>query len=274
MGRHYKKAAVTPEVRRQWFNRHEMEGEPMTQIAKTEGYDIRTVKKLIDQEREVRERRDARSQVLRNAMEQHYKDLCTFARRLDTQLKGEESIPSELREDPMWGALKEHLPRSPLWKNAERRDSILQDIKELETETKTIARDQLMAKSPVRFAAESQDVGLSETAADPIAFNLKESARGSPSLLGTSNLKLTPGEKDLQLLYAGGFGIGTIPKDHVREVQEVVISLLEEAPTWPQRDKMEHLLAELNRVRKVLRDELAIVILRRIVSGRCKYCPL
>lgn len=274
MGRHYKKAAVTPEVRRQWFNRHEMEGEPMTHIAKTEGYDIRTVKKLIDQEREVRERRDARSQVLRDAMEQHYKDLCSFARRLDTQLKGEEPIPSELREDPMWGSLKEHLPRSPIWKSAERWDSLLLDINELEAEVKVIARDQLMARSPVRFAAESQDVGLSETAADPIAFNLKASARVLPSLLGTSNVHRTPGEKGLQRLEVGAFGIGMIPEDHISEVQEVVISLLEEAPTWPQRDKMEHLLAELNRVRRVLQDELAIVILRRIVSGRCKYCPL
>lgn len=274
MGRHYKKPAVTPEIRRQWFTRHIKDGETLSHIATVEGYDIRTVKKIIAEEREAHERREARGQVLRNAMEQHYKDLCNFARELDNHLKREAVIPTTIRENRMWGALKEHLPRSPIWKSVDQWDRLIQEIVDLEAEVKAVARGQLLARSPVGFAEGGQEVGLSSTAADPVVSNLNVSARGSSSLLGPGDVHLTPASNGRQAMQVGAFGIGMIPEDLVGAVQEVIVSLLAEVTAWPQRDKMERLLAELGRTRRVLQDELAVIILRRIVPGRCKYCPL
>jgi hypothetical protein len=37
---------------------------------------------------------------------------------------------------------------------------------------------------------------------------------------------------------------------------------------------MRRLFAELKRVKSSLQEELAVIIYRRIVPGKCKYCPL
>ncbi len=266
--------AVAPHLRRDWFRRYEEGGESAPDIAKADGYDVRTVRKLLDIERQERERKEARSLVLRNAVEQHYHDLCTFAQRLDSQLQDEDPIPSVMRGDRMWEALKEHLPRSPKWKNLDRWDGLLQDINSLEEEVRLMAQEQMATRSTVGFAGDAQEVGLSATAMDPIVFNLKNSALGALSLLNKDAFKLMPAGKGLQRIEVGGFGIGVIPVKKVSEVQSVVAQLLEEVNGWDQRNKMERLLGELERTRRLLNDELAIVILRRIVPGKCKYCPL
>ena len=111
MVKRIRKPAVKPEVRRQWLRRYEEEGESPPQIARADSYDVRTVRKQIGAERQERERRDARSVVLRHALEQHYADLYSFAQKLDLQLTMEGSTLDMMRGDRMWSALREHLPR-------------------------------------------------------------------------------------------------------------------------------------------------------------------
>ena len=118
MARRIKKPAVRPELRRQWLRRYEEDGESPPEIAKADGYDVRTVRKQIEVERQERERREARSTVLRQALEKHYADLCDFAQKLDLELARVGGSLLMLKNDPMWSALREHLPRSTIWKNA------------------------------------------------------------------------------------------------------------------------------------------------------------
>ena len=44
--------------------------------------------------------------------------------------------------------------------------------------------------------------------------------------------------------------------------------------SWELYKKTQKLFTELKSLKLSLQDELAIVILRRIVPGRCKYCPI
>ena len=43
---------------------------------------------------------------------------------------------------------------------------------------------------------------------------------------------------------------------------------------WEEYAAMEKLFMKLLRTKSKLRDELAVITLRRIVPGRCKYCPI
>jgi signal transduction histidine kinase len=38
--------------------------------------------------------------------------------------------------------------------------------------------------------------------------------------------------------------------------------------------KLENSLLDLTRVEKNLNDEIAVITLRRVIPGRCHYCPL
>ncbi len=274
MGKQYKKAPVPSEVRKQWLRRHEENGEPLIHIAKTDDYDIRTVKKIIAEELDERTRKEAHTMVVRNAIEHHYRDLCVFVQRLDDELIGDENtIPAHLRENLMYGALKEHLPRSPIWRNLDRWDTLVGKVHQVEEEVKILARAYLEKKSSVGFMEHDQHIGLNPGIVDSVAFNMKASVKGFRFLLDKDNLKLSPVGEGLQSVQVGAYGIGVIPDEHVPSVNKTVLQLLEQAIGWDQQSEIVRWFAELDQVRQTLRDEFAVIMLRRIVSGRCKYCP-
>ncbi len=43
---------------------------------------------------------------------------------------------------------------------------------------------------------------------------------------------------------------------------------------WPKIPVLAKTVAEISRLGTKLREELAVIRLRRIVPGRCRYCPL
>ena len=71
MGKRTKKPPVRPEVRKDWLNRYEKDGESPPQIAKSDGYDVRTVRKQLQEAQREREIREGRLTVLRKAIEGH-----------------------------------------------------------------------------------------------------------------------------------------------------------------------------------------------------------
>ena len=56
-------------------------------------------------------------------------------------------------------------------------------------------------------------------------------------------------------------------------VSKVLRDLEARVKEWDECKKLEKSFIELKRVEKNLKDELAVISLRRIVPGRCRYCP-
>ena len=92
---------------------------------------MRTVKKQTEMAIEEREGHEARIGVLRQALEKHYADLLALMDRLDSSVL-HSSLPMGIRDDRMWGALHEHLPRSPVWKLIDKMESLGDDIRDIE----------------------------------------------------------------------------------------------------------------------------------------------
>jgi hypothetical protein len=65
-----------------------------------------------------------------------------------------------------------------------------------------------------------------------------------------------------------------VKEEHATTIREVLIDFESKITGWEQYGKMQRLFAELERLKLSLRDELTVIKLRRIVSGRCKYCPM
>ena len=122
-----KKPNVKSKQRQDWFERHG-KGETIRQIAEADDFDERTVRKHVSTAREEREAAGARSAVLRNAMEQHYADLCGFAERLLSSLEGRKPYTYSERDEYLNSALRQHLPRSPLWVNLNKYHRLLEEI--------------------------------------------------------------------------------------------------------------------------------------------------
>ena len=269
-----KKPAVKPQVAREWLRRYEEDGESPPHIAQAYHYDARTVRKQIDLERQERERREARSIVLRRALEQHYADLCAFAQKLASQLTIEDGTLLTLRDDRMWSALREHLPRSVIWKSLDRWEHIQSQIGQLESEMAKSFEQQVKSRSPLNFITPSQDVGLDSGVVSALAFQCKVVAQGQPGLLSRADFKLSQLAGQVTDMQLGAFHIGKVPNDQVADTQNLVKGLLDEVTNWSSYYELERLYAELKRIQGVLEDELAIITLRRVVPGRCKYCPI
>jgi len=254
MAKRVKKPLVEPRKRREWFRRYE-EGEAAQQIAKTVDYDVRTVRKQIDLERQEKERKEARSIVLRKALEDHYADLCSFAQKLDSELSSERSKLAGLREDRKWSALREHLPRSVIWKSFERWEELLSEKSRQEQKLNEVVEHQIESRAKKNFDKAYQEIGLSRRMVEAISAHIRDAALGQP--------------EDLT-----NFDFPKISEDEESDAVKLVKEMLDEASTWKELDDLRRLWTELERVRRVLSDELAVIILRRVVPGRCRYCPI
>lgn len=254
MAKRVKKPLVEPGKRREWFRRHE-EGESVQQIAKSVDYDVRTVRKQIDLERQERERKEARSLVLRKALEDHYADLCAFAQKLDSQLSNDRNTLPMLKGNRMWSALREHLPRSVIWKSFDSWGKLLSEKAQLEQKLNEIVGHQIESRAKQNFAKSYQDIGLSRKMIEAVSAHIRDAALGQ-----SENVK--------------NFDFHKISENEEADAVKLVKEMLDEASTWKELDDLRRLWTELERVRRVLSDELAVIILRRVIPGRCRYCPI
>jgi len=270
-----KKPAVKPQLAREWLRRHEEDGESPPQIAQADHYDVRTVRKQIEFAHQERERREARSIVLRQALELHYADLCAFAQRLAAQLTTEGGTLLTLRDDRMWSALHEHLTRSAIWKNLDRWEHIRDRIRQLEREIERSIKEQVKSRSPVSLALLPEEfIGLSQGVVSAPAFHCKIMAQKQSSPLIGIDFELLQREGGLTNIRLGAFDIGIVPSEQVPDIQKLVKELLNEVTNWDSYYELERLYTELKRTQGTLEDELAIITLRRVVPGKCKYCPI
>ena len=274
MLRRIKKPAVRPELRRDWLRRHEEAGESPPEIAKADGYDVRTVRKQIDIERQERERREARSIVLRQALEKHYADLCTFAQKLDSHIAGETGLLSAIKDEPMWSALREHIPRSTLWKNLDKWETLREEVRQADSEVRMQFESVVRNRAPLKFPAPPGEMGLSSGIVDLLSSHFKFTAQGEAGLDKRADFKLVAADQETTSINYGSFTIGRVPKERIAEVKNLVVDLMRKVTTGEEHGEMSRLLAQLERVRRELHDELLVIILRRVVPGRCKYCPI
>jgi hypothetical protein len=278
MAKRIKKAAVKPELRENWVHRNE-EGESPPDIAKKDGYDVRTVRKYIELAKQEIEIKEARATVLRNAMEQHYEDMRKYAEMLNTQIFGTGRV--ELLKDAEFieVSLRQHLPRSPIWTylsklpalDVEKEEQqhkvhawIIQTVKVFPGLTQMVTVDQAELAHNIIEALKFQADGWAEGID---RMNLKEDLLSEPI-----------GEGDVNLHYGAFHLIDRMNQQHGEEYKKIVWELLEDLES--RLKKSEELLAlektvnDIARVKRKLKEELAIIRLRRIVPGRCKYCPL
>lgn len=277
MAKRIKKPPVLPEQRLDWLRRSK-EGESVPKIASNDGYDVRTIRRHIELAKQQREVKDARAMVLRNALERHYKDLCSFAGRLDPTISKNISNPSQADDNLFETALRQHLPRSPIWGYLTNRRSLQQEYTELLAEAK--AKVEQMVRAERRFDP-LLSAGLTEVVPGIIiafVFQVEKWSLGFEGLNVRDNLRTEPvGEGLVQLCY--GFSRMDIVKSkdaegYLNTLGKIIKYLEKNICKWKVLDNLRKTSDEINRLDRKLHEELTIIRLRRIVPGRCKYCPL
>ena len=266
------KKIIKPDQRRDWLKRFEG-GESPPKIAERDEVDVRTVRKHLKEVIEERENKEAKTMVLRSALESHYADLCGFAERLDARISGLQTVSFNSRDDLFKEALRQHQPRSLIWKNLNRWDFLHQKIAETNSEIKK--KLEKVVASDVRL---NPIVSDGETAVIPgiiavLAFQAEQWAQEFKGLNLGENFISEPTRERLNNLRYGFSQMGEVKNDHNAIIKRVIEDFESRLKQYEEYSDLEKTYTELNRIRKNLHDELSVIILRRVVPGRCRYCP-
>jgi len=265
-----KRERVTSAIRRDWLRRYE-EGETPVDIAKSAGFDPRTVRKQITLAQEQLELVDARAHVLRTALERHYEDLC----RLANEIKSAFFLPTSFgstpgdfmdyhEQDPLLDALQEHLPRSPFWKHiktwGEAKEAYNISVEALKGH---IWQEVTASSSFPEITIELNKDRFREAVLDDFGFHLLAILRGEKGLGSRGEDKEVAGIRFRQVDLL----------NLAEEKQVWLRDLLVGAQMWDEFHAFTQATEHLVQTRKAISAELDTIILRRVLPGRCRYCP-
>jgi hypothetical protein len=216
--------------------------------------------------------------TLRGTLEKHYRDMYDLALELDSHVVGEHTVSLDSETDRRLLALRQHLTRSPLWINFPKWNRTIEGIEELEAVVEkrlvTVLSKDDQLKAIDTNGRESIVVGL----ATALTFQIKSWSQGGPGLYIDTDIHIERLGGDRRTVRYGAFHVSPPQEQTVDSYVGVVRVLIEtyepKIRQWEQYEEMKRLFSQLNSLKRRLRDELAIIIMRRIVPGRCKYCPL
>jgi hypothetical protein len=98
-------------------------------------------------------------------------------------------------------------------------------------------------------------------------------SHGSGSLDPDVNLRPQDTSENPNWNY-GAYGLGKVAKDHIPLIRKAIPRLTAEIANCEEMNSLRKMDEDIQHLEKKLRDEIAIIVLRRVVPGRCLYCPL
>ena len=273
-----KKPSVTPDRRRDWLRRYEVEAETPPAIAKKDSYDVRTVRKQIELARQERDIREAKLTVLRDAMVNHYQDLCKLAGDINSEVNKKAPISEGLTTNPIWSALQQHIPRSALWKNIDRWNTSHQKLGEINSEIHELLRKKILSEARLNFMDIAGNEQIILNFIDFFSFRLDQRVKGGTSLDIEKYFHVEHTGGHLHAAMVGAYNVGPInpemEQEQVSILKQVLYDFESDITEWEKSQELQFIYNGLNGLKKSITEELDVLTLRRVVPGRCKYCPL
>lgn len=125
----------------------------------------------------------------------------------------------------------------------------------------------------LKFGLNDSEVGVFSGLIEAFSGQLELWARGSGSLDPEVNLRPRDTSENPDWNY-GAYGLGKVEKDHIPLVKDAITRWTAEIKGWEELNNLKKMDEDIQHLEKKLRDEIAIIVLRRVVPGRCLYCPL
>ena len=220
-----------------------------------------------------RDVQQARSSVLRDALESHYRDLLETVRNIEKQMSGEATVSME-KEQPLMVGLRQHMPRSPLWENLRRWNRVVTKLAELQEVIRNNIQQEIEADGRLNGIVSQGANGVIPAAADVLVHQVKEWARSIEGLKIDRDIHSEKtSEGRVRMRYAFSH-FGEIEESCVETIKAVIIDFESGLKNRPEYLEMEKLYGKLGRLKASIWERLTVILLRRIVPGKCKYCPL
>lgn len=264
---------VPPATRRDWLEAHER-GQRIDAIAREAGRTERTVKEHIELARQEREQGEVRSGLLRDAYQRHYEDLLAFAQHLrqvaNTPTPGGLRADSDRRSLMLWDALRSHIPNSGLWKAC----------REWEDWAQRLANTRSAITVQIATAVASCVRGyFPEARQDWLVNSLSYAANsvipGETGPLKGMEYDIEPGPEGQRVRW-GNYVLAELKEaDQARaaELVEKHKQLVSQVIAWEPTTKLPQVHHNWTQARDAIDEQVEVLLLRRLLPGRCQLCP-
>ena len=213
--------------------------------------------------------------VLRQALEKHYEDLVAFTTQLDAAVKNPRAVPLRETGDRMWRALQQHLPRSPVWKRLDRWQQLWQRRSEVEEQTVHRMEGQIAEARELGSALGAKGVELDHDGLSKVVTDrLKEVAVSDGTPVTPLVVTVEQGSHGLARLMCKATTCAAAPEAEAYHAKAFITQFLSDLDGSPEANEMANILSELKDVAEALSEELITITLRRVLPGRCTYCPI
>lgn len=167
------------------------------------------------------------------------------------------------------------LPRSPIWKGIDRWEHLGKELTNLREQGATRLLQEFESKTKLHLVAGLDEPGVwLQNLREALVNHIVQSAeRLSFAVLPFRTTTATTPE-GWKVIHYGAWYCATVPPEQEGGVKESVAGLMQQADALPECRSMEQKLAELRKARDNVSQELTTLKLRRVVPGRCRYCPI
>ena len=259
---------VTPPERRQWLEKLEG-GQGITRIAIDAKRDVRVVKRGIEQARQEGEATQARQGFLKDRLEQHQQALLEEVQRLrGVATQGQVSFlePEESLKRKVHLGLMDHVERTPLGRMVteyrEMAEGYRKAHSEVENEVQAAFR-KLLPSVPPGVMGDSWPTTVLWVVEDVVAGKA----------VWSRDYEKAPHEGAYHLHWMGRRPTSKpLDEETFPRVATVHENLMDVAELWLPR--MTQKRQELKALGVRLADGLEDLLVKGLVSGRCRYCPV
>ena len=264
-----KKSEINSQLRKEWLEKYES-GMSIFKLSIEYDRDPRTLKSHVERAQREREEKEARVIVIRDALLRHQAKLISYAERLYGNVDSGEPMHSDLLEDRMYGALKSHLPRSPLWnKYINQLNNLYKNLCDLKAQLREKLQKDIQNDNKIP-TEESIYLGLLEA----FLFQIISWAKGHSGINLKDNFRVHTVESGKSEVEYGNFNLGIIADSDIDSTRKLIEDWEKRLKSWPEYSNTKDIFDRLKVLKIKTIEELATIIERGIVPGSCKYCPV
>ena len=133
---------------------------------------------------------------------------------------------------------------------------------------------EIEARGKYKFAAIGDTFGLNRVGiANLVTHRLTQvpEAPGDPPELDT--IQVEDVDNDSVRIVCAAIQCAIVPREEESQAKAFLHQLQVDINSCQEVHEMRRVHSELSKVTAALQEELATILLRRVVPGRCKYCP-
>ena len=156
-----------------------------------------------------------------------------------------------------------------MWKGIDKLKELNAVIDNIQTDLNKTAIITINKKTEKEFSKKPEEVGLDVVGtAGALVHRVKQIE--DSFLPEIRDEKVKEGVREIKY---GSWNCGVVPENQVSDIKNFIEGIMSSINSRPKAKELKDNIVERRRVIENIREELATIIMKRIVPGRCKYCP-